>query len=149
MARSISPGSRFGVRRWAFDVRCIPVAVKRLILRRSGHMTVDRQVTEKLLDLGLRSGKEVIPHLHVVEMDIPLDPVAITALGANGVMLKPQHLPSLLHQLELGIGIGGDQFPAYGPRGRREPVLPIFPLTPLAELHILTPDANGSRSRVN
>src|ERR1035437_1326819 len=147
MARSISLGSRFGVRRWAFDVRYFPVAVKRLTLSRGGHLAPNRQITEKLLDPGLWPGKEVIPHLHVVEMDIPLDPVAVTALGANGIMLKSQHLPGLFHQLELRIG--GDQFPAYGPRGRREPVLPLFPLTPLTKLHILTPDANGSRSRVN
>src|ERR1019366_2993223 len=96
MARSDFLGSRFGVRRWAFDVRCFPVAVKRLVLSRGCDLATNRQVTEKLLDLGLRPGKEVIPHLHAVEMDIPLDPVAVTALGANGVMLKPQHLPSLL-----------------------------------------------------
>jgi hypothetical protein len=32
-----------------------------------------------------------------MEMDIPLDPIAVAALGADGIVLKPQHLPDLLH----------------------------------------------------
>ena len=52
--------------------------------------------------------KELLPCLHLVKLDVTLDPVAIGALGSDGVMPDSEHFPDLVHQFELGVG--NDQF---------------------------------------
>ncbi len=61
-------------------------------------MPVHRQIAEKLLDLGLAS-IEIFPAAHPVEFDMAPNPVTITALGANGVVLEPHYFPHLVKQL--------------------------------------------------
>jgi len=39
-----------------------------------------------------------------VKLDIAPNPIAVAALRANGVMLKPHDLAHLIQHLELGVG---------------------------------------------
>jgi len=38
-----------------------------------------------------------------VKSDIPADPVAVAALGANGIMFEAEDLSNLVHQFEFRI----------------------------------------------
>ena len=64
----------------------------------------DSQVAEKQLHFGFRLGQQLFSHLHMMEADVPADPITIALFGADGVMLEPHHLSDLVQQLELGVG---------------------------------------------
>jgi hypothetical protein len=93
---------------------------------------LDGQIAEKLLDLGLRAGQQLLTQLHLVEVDVPPDPVTVRALGVDGIVFEPHHLPHLVQQLELGIG--GDKFPS---RPRAPPPPGTWGLTLGVEFHNL------------
>ncbi len=78
--------------------------VERLILSRGTDAPLNCQVAEEELDLLFGSAVELLALLHVVEFDVSADPLAVTALGADGVMLETQDLPDLVHELKLGVG---------------------------------------------
>jgi len=39
-----------------------------------------------------------------VEVDVSPNPIAVTPLGPDGIMLESHHLPALIQQFKLGIG---------------------------------------------
>ena len=70
-----------------------------LILRRSGNAAVDRQMSQKAFDFG---------RLHLpgvafaVKEDKAADPLDVSVLGADAVMLEPDAIPHLVQQTRLG-----------------------------------------------
>ena len=88
------PRSRFEVRCSAFDVRYFPVAVKRLILNPGGNLPPHGQVGQKGFDLPFPI-RQVLPAAHVMEINVPLNPINVRALGMDRVMVKPQDIADL------------------------------------------------------
>ena len=68
-----------------------------LVLGGGGHLAVSGQVREECLDL-LFAVTEVVPGLHVVETDIAFDPVAIGALGMDGIVTPPHEVAHFVKQ---------------------------------------------------
>src|SRR5512140_2648216 len=66
-------------------------------------------------------------------VDVPLDPVAVSGLGADGIMLQPHDFPHLVEQLELGIRRDQVLPPYLGPRN-----CATSPLTVALPLHKLS-----------
>src|ERR1043165_6890927 len=77
-------------------------------------------------------------------MDIAPNPVRVTPLCSDGIMLKTHHLPDLVHQFKLGIG----NDPRFDRRNQAlaaaRAAVPIhFGLTLLILSHSVMQDANG------
>src|SRR6266568_4065820 len=68
-----------------------------LVLRRGRHLAVDRQICARRLDFALAI-PQVLPRAHVMEMDVPLDPVNVAPLRMDRVMAQPHHVAHLFEQ---------------------------------------------------
>jgi hypothetical protein len=77
--------------------------IEGLVLRGSRYLPVHRQITEEQLHF-LGSRQQFLPGAHLVELDIAANPLAISLLDADRVMLDSQYFPNLVHQFELGVG---------------------------------------------
>ena len=79
-----------------------------LVLSGGGHLAISGQVGEESLDL-LFAGPKVVPGLHVVEADVALDPIAVGALGMDGIMTAPHEVAHFVkqsgrHTIPRGLG---------------------------------------------
>ena len=66
-----------------------------LILSRSRHVTIARQMRQKRAHLCLAHFARMP---QIMEPNEPLDPIAISPLGAQAVMLQPHHIAHLIEQ---------------------------------------------------
>jgi hypothetical protein len=109
--------------------------VERLVLGRRRRLPFHRQVAQKRLHLGLRR-LQLLPAIHPVKLDIPLDPVPIRPFRPQRRVLEPHHLPHLVQQPRLEIG--NHPFPTSEPARppTSHPTL-ISALTPLLLRHTL------------
>src|SRR5260370_19886246 len=75
----------------------VATCVECLVLRGGRHLAVDRQICARRLDFAL-SIPQVLPRAHVIEMDVPLDPVNVAPLRMDRVMAQPHRVAHLFEQ---------------------------------------------------